>query len=128
EQEAIERMDEAKRTDLKADELERRLAAARDEVEPRRQELEAEREQVAQELAVLQDKRENQILRLDPKAARLYERIAAGHTTAVSERLTPDGACGQCFGLVPLQQQSEIRRGNTLIRCEACGVILYADD
>lgn len=128
EEEAIERMDESRRTELKADELERRLGAAREEVEPRRRELEEERRQVEDELAVLEDRRENMRVRLDPRAAKLYERIAAGHTTAVIAKLTPDGACGQCFGVVPIQQQSEIRRADSLIRCEACGVILYADD
>ena len=30
--------------------------------------------------------------------------------------------------MVPLQQQTEIRHGKKLIRCEACGVILAASD
>jgi predicted nucleic acid-binding Zn-ribbon protein len=40
--------------------------------------------------------------------------------------MTPEGACGHCFNTLPLQEQSEIRSGSTLHRCEACGVILYA--
>jgi predicted nucleic acid-binding Zn-ribbon protein len=39
--------------------------------------------------------------------------------------LTDEGACGHCFNILPLQEQSEIRRGDKLRRCEACGVILY---
>jgi predicted nucleic acid-binding Zn-ribbon protein len=38
--------------------------------------------------------------------------------------LTPDGACGHCFSLVPLQVQNEIREGRSMVTCEACGVIL----
>jgi len=41
--------------------------------------------------------------------------------------LTEDGACGACYGMVPLQLQNEIRRGSALLRCEACGVILTAE-
>lgn len=128
EHEALELMDRAMRTELRVDELEERLGAAREEIGPRREELEAERSAAEDELSVLRDQRENQIVRLEPQAAKLYERIATGHTTAVIAPLTPDGACGQCFGVVPIQQQSEIRRGDSLIRCEACGVILYATD
>ena len=42
--------------------------------------------------------------------------------------LTVDGACGHCFSMVPLQEQNEIRHGEQLIRCEACGVILAAPE
>ena len=38
--------------------------------------------------------------------------------------VTADGACGHCFGMIPLQQQTEIRQARDLTRCEACGVIL----
>lgn len=128
EEEAIERMDDAKRTELKVDELESKLEAARAEIEPRRSELEAERKAVEDELAVLGDRRENHVVRMDAKAVRLYDQISHGHTSAVIAPLMADGACGQCFGVVPLQQRSEIRRGDSLIRCEACGVILYAEE
>ena len=42
--------------------------------------------------------------------------------------LSEDGACTNCYGVVPLQVQNEIRHGTALIRCEACGVILSAPD
>jgi predicted nucleic acid-binding Zn-ribbon protein len=35
-----------------------------------------------------------------------------------------DGACGNCFSVIPLQLQNEVRRGGAMVRCEACGVIL----
>jgi predicted nucleic acid-binding Zn-ribbon protein len=41
--------------------------------------------------------------------------------------LKDEGACGHCFNILPLQEQAEIRRGDTLRRCEACGVILYVE-
>ena len=41
-----------------------------------------------------------------------------------SAALTEDGACSHCFGIVPPQLQNEVRHGESLIRCEGCGVIL----
>lgn len=125
ETEALEAMEQALRSELKVDELERNLAAAREAVEPRRKELEAERAAAADELAILRDKRQNQTLRLERGAVQLYERIRGGHTRVAITGLTPDGACGCCFGVVPLQRQTEIRQGTGLVRCEACGVILH---
>jgi predicted nucleic acid-binding Zn-ribbon protein len=126
EAEALELMEQVTRTELKLDELEGKLKAARAEVEPRRRELEATREGMTSELAVLQDRRKNQALRLEPPVIRLYERVRNGKTRVAIASLTADGACGQCFGIVPIQVRVEIEQARGLIRCEACGVILYA--
>ena len=124
EAEAIEVMDEITRIELKQDELERKLREARVKMEPARDELLAAKAEVEHELAVLRDRRENQVLRLDPKVSRLYERVRGGKTRVVIAAVTADGACGHCFGMIPLQQQTEIRQARDLTRCEACGVIL----
>jgi predicted nucleic acid-binding Zn-ribbon protein len=125
ETEALELMDQALRAELKLDELERNLTAARAAVEPRRKELEALRAEAGDELAVLQDRRGNLALRVSPASVQLYDRIRAGKTRVAITGLTADGACGCCFGVVPLQRQTEIQQGATLIRCEECGVILH---
>ena len=122
--EAIDVMEEITRTELKQDELERKLGDARSGMEPRRAEVLEARGAVEHELAVLRDRRENQFVRLDPKAARLYERVKAGKSRVVITKVTPDGACGHCYGMIPIQQQAEIRQATSLFRCEACGVIL----
>ncbi len=124
ETEAIQVMEELTRTELKLDELAKKLDQAREEMEPKRAELLEARGALERELAVLRDRRENQRVRLDPMAARLYERVRAGKTRVVITALTADGACGHCFGVVPIQQQVEIQQATTLVRCEACGVIL----
>ena len=49
--------------------------------------------------------------------------MAGGREVAVSD-LTEDGACGNCFCVVPLQLQHEVRHTEAMIRCEGCGVIL----
>ncbi|NJD09933.1 MAG: hypothetical protein FIB01_05630 [Gemmatimonadetes bacterium] len=117
--------EQATRTDLKLDELERQLARLRAEAGPQHERLAAERQEVADTLAVLRDRRENQAIRLDAASRRLYERVRKGRARRVLAPLTDEGACGSCFNVLPLQEQADVRRGRSLLRCEACGVILY---
>jgi hypothetical protein len=128
EEDALELIDQIRRTELKLDELEGKLESLREETAPKRDELVSERNEAADQLEILKDKRENKLIRLDDQAARLYERIRGGKTNVALAKLTKDGACGHCFSMIPLQEQNEIRRREALHRCEACGVILFADD
>jgi predicted nucleic acid-binding Zn-ribbon protein len=113
------------RTDLKLDDMERQLTRLRAEAGPRHEQLAADRQLVADALAVLKDRRENQAVRLDTASRRLYERVRMGRARRVLAPLTNEGACGSCFNVLPLQEQADVRRGQSLRRCEACGVILY---
>jgi uncharacterized protein len=117
--------EQATRTDLKADDLQRQVAKLQAEIAARHAELVAARTAVETELAQLRDQRENHALRLDQPSRRLYERVRGGKSRMVLAPLTGEGACGNCFNILPVQEQSMIRRGETLHRCEACGVILY---
>jgi len=125
--EAIELMEQATRTDLKLDDLEKNLEKLCAETEPRRDELLSAKSEVQDQLTVLEDKRNNHAIRLDGAALRLYERVRMGRASMVVAPLTDEGACGHCFNILPLQEQAEIRRGDGLRRCEACGVILYSE-
>lgn len=127
ENDALQLMDQIKRTDLKLDEVEKELESVRSETEPKREALLAERRQVEEGLQVLLDQRENRVVRIQPRLLRLYERVRAGRTNTVLAAVTPDGACGHCFNMIPIQEQAEIRGGEALARCESCGVILYPD-
>lgn len=128
EDDALELIDQIRRTELKLDELEGKLADLRNEMAPKRETLLQERDEAADQLDILKDKRENKLIRLSDDAARLYERIRGGKTKVALAQLTKDGACGHCFSMIPLQEQNEIRRREALHRCEACGVILFAED
>ncbi len=128
ESDAIQLMDQIRRTELKLDEMEQNLAELRAETEPKRDELLKERDAAADQLGILKDKRENKMIRLNDDAARLYERIRGGTTRVALAKLTQDGACGHCFSMIPIQEQNEIRQREALHRCEACGVILFAED
>jgi hypothetical protein len=128
EQEALELMEQVTRTDLKLDDMDRQLTKLRAEVAPQREVVLEELASAKSALAALQEQRQNQIIRIDADALRLYERVHAGRNRRALAPLTADGACGVCFNVLPVQQQSEIRAARTLMRCEACGVILYAED
>ncbi len=120
--------DQIKRTELKLDELEKHLDALKEEAAPRRADLLAKKEEAESQLKVLADQRQNKLVRLNEPAARLYERIRGGKTRVALAQLTPDGACGHCFSMIPIQERNEIKRKVALHRCEACGVILYAGE
>ena len=128
ESDAVTLMDQIKRTELKLDELEEKLEALKTETAPKREELLEGRDHASEQLDVLRDKRQNRMVRLSEEAAQLYERIRGGKTRVALAQLTGDGACGHCFSMIPIQEQNEIRRRKALHRCEACGVILYAED
>lgn len=117
--------DQITRTDLKVDELERTHTAAREAVAEELATIEAERDAAQAELDLLLEKRENHAVRLDQKDRRLYERVRGQYSRRVVSPMTEEGACGNCFNILPLQEQAEVRRGESLHRCEGCGVILY---
>jgi uncharacterized protein len=126
EREALERGDLARRLELKLDELTAKRDELVEELAPRRRELLEQRAVLEAELELLQKRREGQTESIAVPVRRLYERVRGGKTGTVLAALTKDGACGCCFSVVPLQRQSEIRRGGALVRCEVCGVILYS--
>jgi uncharacterized protein len=127
EQEALTQLDQIRRLETRLAEQEKALDEARTSLEPRRQELMAARAEAERELEELKQSRKERATALQPKQLGVYESIRGkGRRQAVSE-LTADGACGNCFSMIPPQLQNEIRTGGGMVRCEACGVILTVD-
>ena len=116
---------QVRRAEMKLDDLGRNTSRVEQDIAPQLQEIEAERAGIQSELDQLLHKREQHTAGMNKAAVRLYDRVRMGKRAALAP-LTPDGACGSCFNLVPLQEQTEIRLANGIRRCEACGVILYA--
>ena len=124
EQEALTLIEQIRRLEVRLSEQEKALEQARAELEPRRQELLSSKADAERELVQLREQRQTRAGDLQPRQLRVYEGIrGSGRRQAVSE-LTLDGACGNCFSVIPLQLQNEVRRGGAMVRCEACGVIL----
>lgn len=105
-------------------ELQAKADAARAEVEPRQAELLERRSRFQGRMASFREVRTTYLEQLGPTERRIYESFHSAGRAVVVTQITDDGACGFCFNVVPLQLQNEIRRGTSLIRCEACGVLL----
>ena len=124
EQEALSLLDQIKRLEERHEEQEGAYREALAEVEPRREELVKERQASESKLEALQAEREAFAAGIDPGERRIYDSIMAGATDVALAELTHDGACGNCYNMVPLQIQNQICHTDTMIRCEGCGVIL----
>lgn len=128
EQEAYTLIDQIRKLSEREEELEEAFQEADAQVEPKRQELLDQRQEIRDELERLREERDEFAGTLDPEELRLYEGIRGADGRRAVAELTPDGACGHCYGMVPLQLRNEIRHGDDLIRCEQCGAILSAPE
>ncbi len=126
EQELMSLIDQLRKTDERSSELEARYKEAAETVGPQRDALLAERAEAERELEALRAERTRFVGKVNAAELKVYDAIRAGGRQIAVSDLTEDGACGHCFGMVPLQLRNEIRHGRGLIRCEACGVILTA--
>lgn len=124
EQEAYSLIDQIRKLELQIEELQSALEQAREQIGPRKEELEAERVQRQKSVGDLEARREEFVAAMPPAEVRIYEGIRRGGRRRAVATLTEDGACGHCFTVLPLQLQNEVRHGAELIRCEGCGVIL----
>jgi uncharacterized protein len=105
--------------------LEAQASAARAQVEPDQEKLLADREELRARKRALEGSRATLLERVSGPALRVYQSFHQAGRAVVVAGITVDGACGSCFNVVPLQLQNEVRRGSdTLVRCEACGVLL----
>lgn len=128
EQEAYTLIDQIRKAEERLAEVDAALSEARAEVEPKMAGLVSDRAGARESLATFESERERFAASLDPSELRLYDGIRRGGRAIAVSDLTEDGACGHCFGVVPLQVQNEVLHGDALIRCEGCGVILAAPD
>lgn len=128
EKEALTLLDQMRRMEDRLDELRSALEEARASVEPTRLRLLEEKKDALEEFALLKEKRKAYSSRVPSRDLRNYERIRSGGRSVAVAPLTPDGACGHCFGMVPLQIQNEVQKGAVSIACEVCGVLLSAGE
>ncbi len=124
EQEGYSLIDQLRKLEQQVEELQAALVQAREEIGPRKSELESERDRREAEIAALVERRAAFVAEMPGDEVRMYEGIRKGGQRRAVAPLTDDGACGHCFTMLPLQLQNEVRHGTTLIRCEGCGVIL----
>ena len=94
----------------------------------------AERERLSNERAALEATRAEAKAARDASASSVdravrmrYDRLRSARVVAVVVALRGD-ACGACYTAIPRNRRTQIRAGALLDNCEACGVILYAED
>jgi predicted nucleic acid-binding Zn-ribbon protein len=126
-QEALTLIDQIRRLEARLAEQEKALEEAKANLEPRRQELLAARSEAERELEELRESRNQRATGLGAKQLGVYESIRGRTRRQAVSELTSDGACGNCFSMIPPQLQNEIRTTGGMVRCEACGVILTVD-
>jgi predicted nucleic acid-binding Zn-ribbon protein len=124
EQEALGLIDQLRKAEERAADLEKSYREASEVVEPKRNELLAERSAAQKGLEALREERKSFAATIVRSELKVYDAIRAGGRSIAVADLTHDGACGHCFGMVPLQLRNEVRHATALIRCEGCGVIL----
>lgn len=114
--------------------LEARLAAGEAALAALEAEQAAARAGLVDRGAALQEERAAAVAAREASASQLdkplrlrYDRLRANRRgdVVVSVRGV---ACGACFTAVPMSRRSQIRTGLLVEGCEACGVILYAEE
>lgn len=126
EQEMLALIDQLRKIEERTSELEKSFKEASEMAGPQRDALLAERAEAERGLEALRAERARFIGNVNAAELKVYDAIRAGGRHVAVADLTEDGACGHCFGMVPLQLRNEIRHGRGLNRCEGCGVILTA--
>ncbi len=114
--------------------LERSLKTIEDRVAAMEVAQLAERERLATEQVAIEAERDAALAAREGSAAIIektirgrYDRLRSARTVAVVVALRGE-ACGACHTSVPRNRRTQIRAGLLLDNCEACGVILYAEE
>jgi predicted nucleic acid-binding Zn-ribbon protein len=126
EQEALSLLDLIRRSDEKLEGVSAALEEAQVALEPQRQEILSEQSGANATFAELEKRRGVFASQVSADELRIYDHIRSGSREVAVSPMTPDGACGHCHTMVPLQVQNELRAGRRRVRCEGCGVILAA--
>ena len=126
EEDAMDALHDSESARVRLGDLETELAELRGSFESRSEQVERQRSELKDGIAVREGQKKNRELHIERRVLRLYETVRSGRTDSALAPLTPDGVCGHCYTSVPLQRRADIRAGRDLAVCEGCGVILYA--
>ena len=65
--------------------------------------------------------------KIDTKFLGLYNRMKSGRS-GIGITSVHKNACGSCFNVLPPQTVIEIRKGDKVVTCHSCGIILFWED
>ena len=123
----IRSADEVQEIEAAVAEVEERVAAQAEAQSPRREEIaqaQAECNGRLEEAGVSREQAAQEINRTKRQLLAMYNKIRSGRAPLAMYELHAD-ACGHCFTSVPMHLREQIRRGETLATCEACGVLMF---
>lgn len=125
EDQVLEGMEEAESIEATLAELTARLEERQATAAEELRELQEQVETLQSDIAVMEDRRANLVIRVDEEWLREYERVLQAHSGG--QVLVPlhQGVCGACYGFIPLQQVAEMRAGKGILCCEHCGALIY---
>lgn len=126
----IRSADEVQAIEAAVAEVEQRVAAEEEAQSPRREEIaqaQSECNGRLKEASVRREEAAQEISRTKRQLLAMYDKIRSGRAPLAMYELHVD-ACGHCFTSVPMHLREQIRRGETLATCEACGVLMFASE
>ncbi len=126
----IRSADEVQEIEEAVAEVEERVAAQAEAQSPRREEIaqaQAECNGRLEEAGVSREQAAQEINRTKRQLLAMYNKIRSGRAPLAMYELHAD-ACGHCFTSVPMHLREQIRRGETLATCEACGVLMFSSE
>jgi hypothetical protein len=123
----IRSADEVQVIEAAVAEVGERVAAEEEAQAPRRKEIaqaQAECGGRLEEAGARREEAAQEINRTKRQLLAMYDKIRSGRAPLAMYELHAD-ACGHCFTSVPMHLREQIRRGETLATCEACGVLMF---
>mgnify|MGYP000096725237 CR=1 FL=1 len=126
----IRSADEVQEIEAAVAEVEERVAAQAEAQSPRREEIaqaQAECNGRLEEASASREQAAQEINRTKRQLLAMYNKIRSGRAPMAMYELHAD-ACGHCFTSVPMHLREQIRRGETLATCEACGVLMFSSE
>ena len=124
ESEWVRSSDGVKEIEQAAAETELKVAAAKEEQGPRREELAKLQGEYEGRLKTARAARSRKAKAVRRELLVVYDRVCQGRAPLAMYEIHSD-ACGHCFTSVPMHLRQQIQRGDTVATCEACGVIMF---
>ena len=126
----IRSADEVQAIEAAAAEADKLVAAEEEAQSPRREEIaqvQAECKGRLEEASARREQAAQEINSTKHQLLAMYNKIRSGRAPLAMYELHSD-ACGHCFISVPMHLREQIRLGETLATCEACGVMMFSSE
>lgn len=125
EEKVLERMMDADTIAVAIKEAETRFAARRKEIEAEKQELTDEIATLQRTLATATQQRDALLADLNPQLVAMFEQVSRVRKGIAVTTATRDGLCSVCHVRLRPQVFQQVRHNDTIVQCDSCQRILY---